>query len=128
MRASSSATVLSTRGESSGNTASDRYGTNLIAVSRKDQRISQKLHQVRFELGDVLVLQGSAAAMLDNLKDLHCLPLVDRSTRLCEPRQEYLALILLAAAMTSASIGLIPVPAAFFAADSTITVPDNTRT
>jgi di/tricarboxylate transporter len=94
----------------------ERYGTNLIAVSRKDQRISQKLHQVRFELGDVLVLQGSAAAMLDNLKDLHCLPLVDRSTRLGEPRQEYLALILLAAAMTSASIGLIPVPAAFFAA------------
>jgi di/tricarboxylate transporter len=94
----------------------ERYGTNLIAVSRKDQRISQKLHQVRFELGDVLVLQGSAAAMLDNLKDLHCLPLVDRSTRLGEPRQEYLALILLAAAMTSASIGLIPVPAAIFAA------------
>jgi di/tricarboxylate transporter len=93
-----------------------RFGVNLIGISRHGERIGTRLRHLRFQAGDVLVLQGGVEAMPDTLRDLGCLPLVDRATGLGLPGREYLSLILLAVAMGSVALHLIPVPAAFFGA------------
>lgn len=94
----------------------ERYGTNLIAISRQDHKTTTQLRHIEFELGDVLVLQGSSEAMFSNLKALRCLPLVDRTTRLGQPRQQYLPIILLGCAVGTVAVGLAPVTVAFFVA------------
>jgi di/tricarboxylate transporter len=94
----------------------EHHGVNLIAISRRGQGIATYLRHVTFEPGDVLVLQGSVEVMPDRLKDLGCLPLVDRATGLGRPRQEYLPLVLLALAVVAVALNLAPVAAAFFAA------------
>ena len=54
--------------------------------------------------------------MPETLKNLDCLPLVDRATGLGRRRQELLPLVLVALAMVSVALNLIPVTAAFFGA------------
>jgi di/tricarboxylate transporter len=94
----------------------EAHGVNLLAIARRGQGIATRLHHVRFQAGDVLVLQGNAGAMPDAVKGLGCLPLVDRATGLGQPRQEYLPLMLVGLAMAAVALGLVPVAAAFFGA------------
>jgi di/tricarboxylate transporter len=94
----------------------DRHGVSLIAISRQGQAITTHLRDVRFQAGDVLVLQGDLDDMPETLKNLDCLPLVDRATGLGRRRQEFLPLILVALAMVSVALNLIPVAVAFFGA------------
>ncbi|WP_159719085.1 SLC13 family permease [Geminicoccus flavidas] len=92
------------------------YSVNLLALARRDQSIATRLRHVRFLVGDVLVLQGAAGALPDVLRELGCLPLVDRATGLGTPQRDYLALALLAVAMGLVALNLVPVAAAFFGA------------
>jgi len=93
-----------------------RHGVNLLGISRHGDRIAARLHNLRFQAGDVLVLAGSAEAMPETLRGLGCLPLVDRATGLERRRQEHLPLVLLVLAMGAVGFNLLPVPAAFFGA------------
>jgi di/tricarboxylate transporter len=92
------------------------HGVNLLAIARRGQGIATRLRQLRFQAGDVLVLQGAAAAMPDALRGLGCLPLVDRATGLGERRRDVLPLLLLALAIAAIALGLAPVAVAFFGA------------
>lgn len=92
------------------------HGVNLLAIARRGQGNATRLRQQRFQAGDVLVLQGAAAAMPDALRGLGCLPLVDRATGLGERRRDVLPLLLLALAMAAVAFGLAPVAVAFFGA------------
>jgi di/tricarboxylate transporter len=94
----------------------DRHGASLIAISRGGQSIQTHLRHVQLQPGDVLVLQGSLVALPKILKELGCLPLVDRATGLGQPRQDYLPLVLLALAIAAVAFDLVPVTAAFFTA------------
>jgi di/tricarboxylate transporter len=94
----------------------EAHGVNLLAIARRGQGIATRLHQLRFQAGDVLVLQGGAEVLPEALRGLGCLPLVDRATGLGRPRQDYLPLALLALAMAAVASGLVPVAAAFFGA------------
>lgn len=94
----------------------ERHAVNLIAISRQGQQITARLRHLKFQIGDVLVLQGNAAAMPDALKGLGCLPLVDRATGLGRRPQEYLPLAILALAVGLVALKIVPVAAAFFGA------------
>jgi di/tricarboxylate transporter len=94
----------------------ERHAVNLIAISRQGQQITARLGHLKFQAGDVLVLQGSAEAMPDVLKGLECLPLVDRVTGLGRHPQEYLPLAILALAVGLVGLKIVPVAAAFFGA------------
>jgi di/tricarboxylate transporter len=94
----------------------ERHAVNLIAISRQGQQITDRLRHLKFQAGDVLVLQGSAEAMSDVLKGLQCLPLIDRVTGLGRHPQEYLPLAILALAVGLAGLKIVPVAAAFFGA------------
>lgn len=94
----------------------DRFGASLVALSRRGQRIRTQLRHAKLRAGDVLALQGGLSALPEILKELDCLPLVDRAIALGRPRQDYLPLAVLAIAMLAVAFGLVPVVAAFFAA------------
>ena len=55
-----------------------RYGLNLLGVSRQGQPILERLGRVRFQAGDVLLVQGERNALPDAFAALGCLPLAAR--------------------------------------------------
>jgi di/tricarboxylate transporter len=98
----------------------DRHGVNLIAVSRRGERITRRLRDVTLCPGDVVVLQGPLDTLPERLRELGCLPLAERSLRLGNARRGLIPLTILAGAMALTALGLLPVAIAFFAAAALI--------
>jgi di/tricarboxylate transporter len=94
----------------------ERYGLNLLALSRSGRRIAQRLRRVRFQDGDLLVLQGRAERINDKLAALGCLPLAERNVPLGRPRNLYLPAVILGVAMVLVTSGAVSVPLGFFGA------------
>ncbi|UEM22057.1 SLC13 family permease [Skermanella mucosa] len=94
----------------------ERFGVNLVAVSRRGRQISQRLRRVRFQQGDLLVLQGVKDAMPETLAALGCLPLAERNLQLGRKRHAYLPISVLAIAMVLVAIQAVSVTIAFFGA------------
>lgn len=94
----------------------EHQGLSLLAISRSGQPLNRRLSQIRFQAGDVLVLQGPAETLAESLRNLACLPLLDRAIGLGRKRQEYLPIILLVVAMLLVAFKLVPVTTAFFGA------------
>jgi len=94
----------------------DRTGLNLLAISRRDQRFTERLGQIRFQNGDVILLQGHIKRLPELLREWDCLPLVERGLRLGSVRNSIVPLLILLIAMAATAIGLVPVAPAFFAA------------
>ncbi|RUY93359.1 SLC13 family permease [Mesorhizobium sp. M7A.F.Ca.CA.001.10.2.1] len=94
----------------------DRFNVNLLAVSRRGERLDRRLAEVELRLGDVVVLRGSAARMPEILRELGCLPLAERAILLGSVRKGIVPVVILALAMVATAFGLLPVSVAFFAA------------
>jgi len=94
----------------------ERYGLNLLAVSRSGRNIGQRLRRLRFQNGDLLVLQGRAERIGDKLAALGCLPLAERNVPLGRTRNMYLPAIMLGVAIVLVSTGTVSVPVGFFGA------------
>lgn len=93
-----------------------RHGVNLLAIRRSGRRVDERLSRVRFEAGDVVVLQGNLERMSDTLENIGCLPLADRKLKLGAPARMFLPMLLLAVAVTLTSAGLVPASVAFVGA------------
>ena len=94
----------------------DRFNVNLLAVSRKDERLDRKLGTVKLRLGDIVVLQGDQSALPEFLREFGLLPLAERPLLLGSARRGIVPVLILLAAMGTTAVGLVPVPVAFFAA------------
>jgi di/tricarboxylate transporter len=94
----------------------DVSGLNLLAVSRRGRRFTERLGEIRFQNGDVIVLQGDLKRLPELLRQWDCLPLVERNLALGSVRNGLVPLVILALAMGSTALGLVSVPLAFFAA------------
>jgi di/tricarboxylate transporter len=94
----------------------DRFKVNLLAVSRRGERQTERLGQITLRLGDVIVLQGNRSTLPETLREIGCLPLAERSIMLGSARQGLVPLLILIAAMGSTALQLLPVEVAFFAA------------
>lgn len=92
------------------------YGVNLIAMSRRGERLSRRLANIVLRAGDVVVLQGPLEAMPERLRELGCLPLAERDLRLGSKRARWLPISILGGAMFLTAMGWVPVAVAFFAA------------
>nr|WP_306229018.1 SLC13 family permease [Aurantimonas sp. CSK15Z-1] len=93
-----------------------RWGVNLLAISRRGQRFTERLGDVTIQPGDVIVLQGDLKRLPDILRQLGALPLAERSLRLGSVRRGLIPIAVLALAMGTTAFGLMPVQIAFFAA------------
>lgn len=94
----------------------ERYQIGVLAVSRSGQRLTRRLRTIRFQTGDVVVLQGNLSQMPEALGELRCLPLAERDIRLGQDRRRYLPILVLAAAMVLVATQIVPVAFGFFGA------------
>jgi di/tricarboxylate transporter len=94
----------------------DRYGLNLLSLSRRGAPVRSRLQRVRLQAGDVIVLRGPERYVADAPNALGCLPLAERNLRLGERRHRYRAALILAVAMAAAASGAVSVAVAFFGA------------
>ncbi|MEH3046266.1 SLC13 family permease [Sphingomonas adhaesiva] len=92
------------------------FGVNLIAISRRGERLARRLANTVLRAGDVVVLQGPLDTMPEKLRELGCLPLAERDLRLGSRRATWLPISILAVAMFLTAMGWVPVAVAFFAA------------
>jgi di/tricarboxylate transporter len=93
-----------------------RYGVNLLAVARQGSRVRDRLGDVRFTAGDVVLLQGDTERLRATMTTLGCLPLAQRDLQLGKPRRVLLAVGIFTAALAAAGLGLLPVQVAFVTA------------
>jgi di/tricarboxylate transporter len=94
----------------------DRHQVNLLAISRSERRLITRLGTTRFRPGDVIVLQGNLKTMPEVLRELHCLPLAERTRPFAGGRHSLLPVVVLGGAMTLLALHLVPVAIAFFGA------------
>jgi di/tricarboxylate transporter len=100
----------------------ERFGVNLIAVSRQGERLATRLGEIELSAGDVIVLQGPLDLLFERLSELGCLPLAERTLRLGSARKGLLPLAILAVAMLATATGTVPVAVAFFAAAGLVVI------
>lgn len=93
-----------------------RYGVNLLGVARMGSRIRRRLRDIRFQTGDVLLLQGPTETFNATLSTLGCLPLAGRGLSLGQPRRVGLGLGIFGTALLLAAIGLLPIQVTFVGA------------
>ena len=93
-----------------------RYQVNLLAVTRGDRRITARLRESRFRVGDVVVLQGRRSQLSEALRELGCLPLAERNVTLGQDTPRWLAPVILLVAIVLVVTGVLAVEAAFFIA------------
>lgn len=91
-------------------------GVNLLAISRHGERVKDRLGNLTLAPGDVLVLQGSRKNLPAVMQDFALLPLAQREVMLGTRRRAFIPLIILAIAMATTALGLVPVAVGFFAA------------
>jgi di/tricarboxylate transporter len=90
-----------------------RYNVNLLALSRQGRRAIGRLKRMRFEAGDVLLLQGAPEPLRGFSAENLLLPLAERSLRIPERRRVGLAVGILMAAVAVAASGLTSAAIAF---------------
>ncbi len=85
-----------------------RYAVNVLAVARQGVRLRERLDQVRFRAGDILLVQGDEEELPGALSELGCLPLASRGLRITRPRKVILASSLFALALGTVALGWVP--------------------
>jgi di/tricarboxylate transporter len=94
----------------------DRFGVNLLAVSRQGQRLTERLKSLKLREGDVIVLQGDRERLPALLREFGCLPLAERTIKLGSVRRGLVPLALLGVAIALTTLGIAPVQVTFFGA------------
>ena len=92
------------------------FGVNLLALSRRGRPIRQRLRRVRFQFGDLVVLQAKATGLPETLSALGCLPLAERDLAIGRVRKRWLALTVMIVTIALVATGTVPVTLAFFGA------------
>jgi di/tricarboxylate transporter len=90
-----------------------RYGVNLVAVARHGARLQERLGRIRFQAGDVLLLQGPKEFLPEVLSTIGCLPLAERGLRLGQPKRFVLSVGIFGSAIFGGGSRPSPRPGAF---------------
>jgi di/tricarboxylate transporter len=85
-----------------------QFGLHLVAVARDGGRLKQRLRDIRFKNGDILLLQGSENEISESLASLGCLPLASRELHLGQPRKLALSIAIFALAIIAMLFDLLP--------------------
>ena len=114
--------VVAPNSELEGRTPSEidmlaRYGINLLAISRQGEHIQERLGNMRLAVGDVLLIQGRSDAVMEGLRRMGGLPLVERDLRLGRSRPKPpLAVGIFALAILLTATGVLSIQVAFVGA------------
>jgi di/tricarboxylate transporter len=89
-----------------------RWGVNLVAVSRQGRRFEGRLREANLSVGDILLLEGDRDTVLEAMADLGCVPLANRKL-VFEPRRTAQTILLFGAAVVVAAFNLAPAAITF---------------
>ncbi len=89
-----------------------RYGVALVGVSRHGERFRENVRTLTLQAGDVLLLLGAPDSITDANVRLGLLPLKDRGQRVIQRSKAWTAVAIFAAAIITASVGLVYLPIA----------------
>ncbi|MCC4241769.1 SLC13 family permease [Thalassospira povalilytica] len=89
------------------------YGINLLAISRQGQRSMSRLRTMKMQAGDVLLMQGSPAAISEFGNRMGCAPLAERALHLGDKSQAFKASAIMAIAIALAAFGIVPAAISF---------------
>jgi len=93
-----------------------QFDVHLVAVARDGERLKQRLRDVRFQSGDVVLFQGDEDDIHENLSTLGCLPLANRALQLGQPRKLLLSIGIFALAIIAMLMDLLPAAVALSSA------------
>lgn len=91
----------------------DRYGLNLLAVSRQGNRSVDRLRSMALRPGDILLLQGPPGAIAEFASDTGCVPLAGRDLQIPNMRKAIKASLVMLLAVVAAAMGFMPASIAF---------------
>ncbi len=91
----------------------DRFGVSVLAIYRRGQAYPMQIRNLRLQVGDVLLLQGSEEDLERFGSGTEVWLLGDIARRQPHRRQGYYAIACLFGAIVLAGLGLLPVSAAF---------------
>jgi di/tricarboxylate transporter len=94
----------------------DEHGVQLMGVGRSDERITERLRDVKLRAGDVLILRAGEKTLPETIGKLGLLPLVERMVKLGDRRRRFVPILILAVAMILVALKIVPVVGAFFGA------------
>lgn len=92
------------------------YTLHLLAVARAGEPIRDRIKDVIFQVGDVLLMQGDQDAAGETLAELTLLPLPERGLKLGKPQKIWQALSIFAIAIALSAFGILPIAVAFLGA------------
>lgn len=92
-----------------------RQGVTLLGISRRGERIHERVRNAAIRAGDLLLLMGPEDRLPDVVAWLGCLPLAERGVGITQRRQAWVAVGGFAAAIAAASFGIIDLPLALAA-------------
>ena len=90
-----------------------RYSVALIAMARQGQPVNEKLGNVIFKAGDILLLQGEKESLAEIATTLGCLPLAERGLSFGRPKKVWLPITLFAFAILATAFNFIPIHISF---------------
>lgn len=93
-----------------------RYNANLIAVSRRGRVNIERLKSLKFNRGDILLLQVAASSLDDIFGKIRCLPLAKRETGLKimdSSREQKITVLIFGISIILTISELVPVQIAF---------------
>jgi di/tricarboxylate transporter len=90
-----------------------RYGVALIAMARQGQPVNERLGNVIFKAGDVLLLQGESELLTEITATLGCLPLAERGLSFGRPKKAWLPITLFASAILATAFNFVPIHISF---------------
>lgn len=93
-----------------------QYGVNLLAVARQGVRLKDRLVNIVFKAGDILLIQGNVMTLQDTLSSLGCLPLAERELRLRTESRLLPSIIIFSITLLLVILELIPVQIALLSA------------
>jgi len=88
----------------------------LMSIARQGEPIKKRIENVKFRVGDVLLLQGNSDILVDNINLLHLLPLEHRDIEVGVFSKVTLSLIIFGSSILLSIFGIFPITLSFLIA------------
>ncbi|WP_372740340.1 SLC13 family permease [Neptunomonas sp.] len=85
----------------------------LVGLAREGQQVRRRLRREQFKAGDILLLQGAADGVDEQLSELGMLPLAERNLSLGQPKKIAIALAVFAIAIALGVAKVLPLAIVF---------------
>ena len=85
------------------------FGVNLLGISRRGMRLTNRIDSTTIQAGDVLLLQGKSELVQDSLPRLRLLPLAERDLQVGQPRKLLYAFAIFGGALFLTALDVVPI-------------------